>query len=197
MILSQFGMRLKETTIVNQNKTLLFLLIFIMVSFTITGVVADGAGRAFSGFLSLQFQPVRLISDFISTNGIGASLINATVVGITGLLLITLSKVRLSGPTFAAIFTMMGFALFGKTPLNILPIIMGVYLSGKLVGKSFSEYIIIALFGTALGPLVNLVAFELWIYRIVCDRGRNCCRNCYRFHASGDRRIHAAFPPGI
>ncbi len=154
-------MNSEETAIADQNRTLQFLLIFIIFSFIIIGIAADGAGRAFSGFLDLQFQPARLISDFMSTSGPGASLINAAAVGATGLILIALSRVQLSGSTFAAIFTMMGFALFGKTPMNIIPIIIGVYLSGKLVGKSFSEYILIALFGTALGPLVSLVSFEL------------------------------------
>ena len=132
-----------------------------MFSFIVTGIAADGASKAFGGFLDLQFQPARLISDFMSTGGIGASLINAAVVGAVGLILIVLSKVQLSGSTFAAIFTMMGFALFGKTPVNIIPIIIGVYISGKLIGKSFSEYIIIALFGTALGPLISMVTCEL------------------------------------
>ena len=132
-----------------------------MFSFIITGIVADGAGRAFSGFLDLQFRPARLISDYIYERGIGASLINAAAVGITGLILILIAKVQLSGATFAALFTMMGFALFGKTPVNILPIIFGVYLAGKLVGKTFSEYLIISLFGTALGPLVSMVTVEL------------------------------------
>ena len=151
----------KETAIVGQNRTLLFLLIFIMFSFIITGIAADGAATAFGGFLDLQFQPARLISDFMSASGIGASFINAAAVGAVGLIFIVLSKVQLSGSTFAAIFTMMGFALFGKTPVNIIPIIIGVYISGKLVGRSFSEYIIIALFGTALGPLVSLITYEL------------------------------------
>jgi hypothetical protein len=62
----------------------------------------------------------------------------------------------------AAVFTIMGFGLFGKTPTNILPIIVGVFLSARLVGKRFDEYILIALFGTALGPLVSLLAFELF-----------------------------------
>ncbi len=132
-----------------------------MLSFVVTGVAVDGASKAFSGFLDLQFQPARLISDFMATNGVGASLINAAAVGAAGLILIVLSRVQLSGATFAAIFTMMGFALFGKTPMNIIPIFLGVYLSGKLVGKSLSEYIIIALFGTALGPLITLVVVEL------------------------------------
>ena len=140
---------------------LLFLLIFIMSLFIVTGIAVDGPGRAFGGFIDLQFQPARLISDFMATTGTGAALVNAAAVGIVGLLLIIMSKVQLSGSTFAAIFTMMGFALFGKTPMNICPILIGVYLSGKLVGRSFREYIIIALFGTALGPLISVVSFEL------------------------------------
>ncbi len=152
---------MKENVIENQNKTLLFLLVFIMFSIIVTGIAADGAGRAFNGFLELQFRPARLISDYISERGIGASLINAAAVGMTGLILILIAKVQLSGPTFAALFTMMGFALFGKTPMNILPIILGVFLAGRLVGKSFSEYLIIALFGTALGPLVSMVTVEM------------------------------------
>ncbi len=136
-------------------------MVFIVLSFIITGIAADGAGRAFSGFLDIQFRPARLISDFMCESGVGASLINAAAVGATGLILILLAEVQLSGATFAALFTMMGFALFGKTPVNILPIILGVFLAGKLVGKSFSEYLIIALFGTALGPLVSMVTVEM------------------------------------
>lgn len=152
---------MKENVIGNQNKTLLFLLVFIMFSFIVTGIAVDGAGTAFNGFLELQFRPARLISDFICERGIGASLMNAAAVGITALILILIAKVQLSGATFAAIFTMMGFALFGKTPVNILPIVFGVYLAGKLAGKTFSEYLIIALFGTALGPLVSMVTVEM------------------------------------
>ena len=60
----------------------------------------------------------------------------------------------------AAVFTMPGFGLFGKTPLNVLPLIAGVYLAAKVAGKSFREYILIALFGTALGPLVTMLILE-------------------------------------
>ncbi len=132
-----------------------------MGAFFVTGIAVDGFEKAFTGFASLQLRPARLISDFVSDRGIGAALLNATAVGLTGLALILIAKVQLSGATFAAILTMMGFALFGKTPVNILPIIFGVYLAGKLVGKTFSEYLIIALFGTALGPVVSMVTVEM------------------------------------
>lgn len=109
----------------------------------------------------MQLHPARLINDFIEIRGIGAALINGALVGLIGLGLVLLNRVSISGPTYAAILTLIGFGFFGKTPFNIIPIFIGVYLAAKYVGKSFREYIIIALFGSALGPLVSTVAFEL------------------------------------
>jgi hypothetical protein len=68
--------------------------------------------------------------------------------------------VRLSGPTVAAVFTMFGFGLFGKTPLNAIPIFIGVALAARIARKSFREYILMALYGTALGPLITALAVE-------------------------------------
>lgn len=133
----------------------------IIALFILTGLIIDGPGIAISQFFKIQLIPARLINDFIQIAGIGGSLINSAIVGLIGLILILKIKVKLSGPTFAAVFTLMGFGLFGKTVFNILPILLGVYLSGKFVGKQFKEYIIIALFGTALGPVVSLIAFEV------------------------------------
>ncbi len=136
------------------------LLLFILAACFAAAFAADGFGPVLRGFVEIQIHPARLINDYIEIAGIGPALFNAAAVGLVGLLLILITKIGFSGPTFAAVFTMMGFGLFGKTPVNILPIIAGVYLSGRLVGKQFSEYIIIALFGTALGPLVSFFASE-------------------------------------
>ena len=150
-----------------QNKFLLVLLIVIMLSFIGTGLITDGPEKAIRGFIQLQIQPGRLINDFIPVGGIGGTLINSALAGAVGLIIIIILKVQLSGPTYAAIFTIMGFGFFGKTPLNIIPIIFGVYLSAKLAGKMFREYIIIALFGTALGPLVSFIVFEFGLTGVV------------------------------
>ena len=143
-----------------QNTVILVFLIVVMLVFIGTGLIADGPGAAVQGFLKLQIQPGRLINDFIAVAGVGGTLINAALAGAVGLIFIIILKIQLSGPTFAAIFTIMGFGFFGKTPLNIIPIIIGVGLAAKFAGKTFREYIIIALFGTALGPLVSLIVFE-------------------------------------
>ncbi len=145
----------------NQDSVLYTLSWSLIALFIITGITVDGPSEALSGLLTIQLSPGRLINDFIYIGGIGGALINSALVAMIGLLLISVTKVKLSGPTFAAVLTLMGFGLFGKTPLNILPIILGVFISSKFIGKQFKEYIIIALFGTALGPVVSFIAFEI------------------------------------
>lgn len=145
----------------SNHRILLFLICLIIGLLILTGIIVDGPKTALTGFIELQVHPARLINDFIEIRGIGATLVNGALVGLIGLFLILVNKVSLSGPTYAAIFTLIGFGFFGKTPVNILPIFFGVYLSAKYAGKTFKDYIIIALFGSALGPLVTTIAFEL------------------------------------
>lgn len=140
------------------NITSNFLIIMILL-FAGTAFVLDGSG-AIKGFWTLQLHPGRLINDFFAVVGIGGTLLNSAAVGLVAMILIYFTGISFSGPTFAAVFTIMGFGLFGKTPLNILPIVLGVYLSARLVGKRLRDYMIIALFGTALGPLVSVVFLE-------------------------------------
>ncbi len=144
-----------------QERLLARLLWLILILCTVTGFAIQGIGGALRGMWELQVHPARLLNDFTLAAGEGGALVNAALVGAIGLALVRINRVRLSGPTVAAVFTMLGFGLFGKTPANILPIITGVFLSGRLVGKRFNEYILIALFGTALGPLVTLLAIEV------------------------------------
>ncbi len=126
----------------------------------VIGVVSDGLVQSLQGLLLLQQHAGRLINDFTLIGGVGGAMFNAASMGILFLLLVRMSDIRLSGPTIAAVFTIMGFSLFGKTPSNALPIVVGVYLAGRIAGKPFTSYIIIAMFGTALGPLVSFLTYE-------------------------------------
>jgi len=143
-----------------QHRILQVLLLGMVGAFAVAGILEDGPGAAVRGLLAIQMRPARLITDYVATDGAGAALLNGAVVGLLGILLTVISGVELSGPTFAAVFTMMGFALFGKTPANILPVILGVAVAARLARREFAEYLIIALFGTALGPLVSLITWE-------------------------------------
>lgn len=130
---------------------------------TVTAFLHQGFSSTLKNLIIIQMHPGRLISDFTQVGGAGAALLNAVLVSSMGLFLVYINKVSLSGPTLAAFFTIFGFGLFGKTPLNILSIFIGVYFSSRIIGQPFHRYILIALFGSALGPLVTYVVFELGI----------------------------------
>jgi len=142
------------------EKALYWLLLIVILLFMGLGLAHRGPLAALRGLVLLQQHPARLINDFTVVGGIGAALLNAALGGAFALGLVRVTSVRLSGPTIAAIFTVMGFSLFGKTVLNMAPIVLGVYIAGFLVQKPFKNNIMIALFGTALGPLVSFLAFE-------------------------------------
>jgi len=142
------------------EKHLYRLMLVTIAIFGVVGLLRDGPAQAIQGFLILQRHPSRLINDFTVIGGNGGAFLNTSLMGALSLGLIRLNRVRLSGPTMAAIFTIMGFSLFGKTAVNAIPVMIGVYFAGKIVGKPFKNYIIIAMFGTALGPLVTFMVYE-------------------------------------
>ncbi len=139
----------------------LYLLMTAIIGSTILlGLFLQGPRECAEGLVRILAGPARLVNDFTVTGGEGASLVNASLVALAGMLLVYFTKVSLSGPTVAAVMTMMGFGLFGKTLLNIAPVILGVACAARFMKKSFKEYILIALFGTALGPITSAVAVE-------------------------------------
>jgi len=146
-----------------QERNLYILLVTLLIAMVVTGLAIQGISSTGLGLLAIQRNSGRLINDFTTIGGSGAALCNAAMVATVGLLLVRFAAIPLSGPTIAAFFTLLGFGLFGKTPLNIIPIIFGVFLSARIAGKTFREYIIIALFGTALGPVVSFMMMEVGI----------------------------------
>jgi hypothetical protein len=111
------------------------------------------------GLLSIARAPGLLVSDYLAIGGLGAAFVNAGLVGLAGLLLSHFNNVRLSGPTISAVFTMAGFGFFGKNWWSIWPIILGVALFSRVTRHPFKSYILVALFGTALAPLVTQVTY--------------------------------------
>jgi len=150
-----------EVLLATRDRVLFRFVAATITLFLLFGILADGPSSALEGFLRLQTSPTRLLSDFTVMEGVGASFVNAACVGLAGLLVLRFNKISFSGPTVAAIFTMIGFALFGKTLLNCIPIILGVSIAALIVGKQPKEYVLIAMFGTALGPVISFVAFEV------------------------------------
>ncbi|MBC8446232.1 MAG: DUF1576 domain-containing protein [Chloroflexi bacterium] len=137
----------------------LLLLGLYMLALLGLGLACEPVGAILPGLLRIFQSPGLLLSDYLEIGGLGAALVNAGLVGMAGLLLAYFNGVLLSGPIIAAVFTMAGFGLFGKNLLNIWPIILGVALFSRAARRPFKSYILVAMFGTALAPLVGQVAY--------------------------------------
>lgn len=130
---------------------------------SVYGLAASGFdfGAMIRGMGAIIISPDILINDYASIAGLGPAFVNAALCVLVALGLLKISRVSISGPAIAAIFTIAGFSLFGKNIANIWPGILGAYLYSAISRRPFSENIIVALFGTALAPLSSEVAFGL------------------------------------
>lgn len=143
---------------------LYFVLSLCLLAMMLAGFLADGFIQSINGFVVLQTHSSRLINDFTEIAGSGGALLNAAVMGFISMAIIKFSGVSMSGPTLAAVFTITGFSLFGKTPLNTIPLMLGVFLAAKFARRPFRSYILMALYGTALGPMVSYMVSEAGLH---------------------------------
>lgn len=102
-----------------------------------------------------------LITDYFELAGYGAAFLNAMLVMGMGLVLLRKEDVRFVGITMAAVFINVGYALWGKNPVNILPILLGFLIYARVQKARFSRYIYTAFFGTSLAPLMTELLFIL------------------------------------
>ncbi len=151
---------------VQGTKTLEAFVLTVVLGLFLAGMLSGDAVQTLHGFFRLQVTPARLVSDFIAVAGVGPTLVNVAAVGCLGYLFLVLNRLQVTGAGVAALFTMMGFAFFGKTLFNCIPIMLGVSLSALIVEKKPRDYALIAMFGTAMGPLITFIAFELGMRHI-------------------------------
>jgi Protein of unknown function (DUF1576) len=96
-------------------------------------------------------------TDFISLAGFCPTLVNMGLAGAVATVYVLLVGGDLNGPVVGAIFTIVGFAAYGKHPRNILPIMLGVFIGSlaKPWAASDPSIVLAALFGTTLAPIAG------------------------------------------
>ncbi|MGI6084576.1 MAG: DUF1576 domain-containing protein [Acetivibrionales bacterium] len=118
------------------------------------------------GFIKIICSPANLLTDYIQLSNIGATFFNVGVMVLLSIGIVKVNGIAISGPIIAAVFTVAGFSFFGKNLFNSIPITIGVFLFAKMDRKPFRNYVLQALFGTALGLLVSeFVYMQIITYR--------------------------------
>ena len=127
--------------------------------FLILAFIIDKPAEVISGFYRISTSRSILVTDYIAIGGIGATLLNVAIVGISGVFMLNRLGVKPNGPNIMALWMSIGFAFFGKNVFNMLPLTFGVWLFAKYSRASFSKYYLSALLAATLTPTVSEIAF--------------------------------------
>ena len=139
-----------------------------LILFTITiilfyGIAFSCAGPAeiIDGFNRIVRARDVLITDYFIMGGYGAAFFNSALVMTISLAIILILKMDFTGLTVASIMIMGGFALFGKQPFNILPIIFGTIFYAKVQGVKASRYIHVGFLASGVAPIITELNYLL------------------------------------
>lgn len=159
-ILRMFDFEVKTVRFIYEGDDLIMrgFMLFLSLSLMAYGLYRNGGIKGYDKILK---RSGRLVSDFVIENHMGLVLFNMGLLGLLTTLYVILVQGPMNGPVMGGIFTVMGFAAFGKQPKNIIPIILGVFLTSLLnkydVGST--DAILVALFGTTISPVAGHYGF--------------------------------------
>lgn len=135
----------------------IFSLFLLLAAACLTGTPAEIA----QGMGKIIFSRDALITDYFELAGYGASFFNSALVFAMAVGLVLSQKIPFTGLTMAAVFINAGYALWGKNPVNILPVFVGTAIYARLQKARLGRYIYTALFGTCLAPLLTELVYLL------------------------------------
>lgn len=145
------------------RRFILFTILYLLAA----AFLLDTPAGIFEGMKRIVISRDALITDYFVIGGYGAAFFNAAMVMLMEYGLLLVEKVNFTGLTLAAMYINAGFALFGKNPVDILPIILGTMVYAAYHHTRLSRYIYTAMFGTCLAPfvteLVYILPFNPWI----------------------------------
>lgn len=110
-----------------------------------------------------QYRPIlrhsgRVVADFTALDGLGPTFVNMALTGALGALYLRWMGVDLNGPLLCCIFSLVGFAAFGKHPRNVIPVALGAVASSRLMGNipiNSPAVLLATLLCTGLAPIAG------------------------------------------
>lgn len=148
------------------GKELRYYCLFSAALLFVTAFLFAGPKEIVTGMRTIVHSRDALITDYFELAGYGAAFFNAGIMLLIAVTLVEVVHLPYTGLTLSAIFLNVGFAFWGKNPINILPIIAGTWLYAKLHRLHFARFVYTALFATCLAPfvseLVYILPFSYW-----------------------------------
>jgi len=135
------------------------IMLCIYAFFIVYAFVSEPPGEVIRGFLRIITSQSVLVTDYIAVGGLGATLLNAAVTGLAGVIMLKLKKVKPNGAIIAALWLTLGFSFFGKNIYNMIPLTTGVWLFSRYMREPFSNFSLVALLVATVSPTVSEISF--------------------------------------
>jgi len=134
---------------------------YIGSSLIILAFILDSPSKILSGYKVILLSESILLTDYLLIAGIGATLLNSGLLIMVSYLIIKKLDLRVTGPLFAGILTIGGFAFFGKNPLNVFIVWSGIYLYTKYKKISLRSVTLTFLFSSGIASVVSYIMFGI------------------------------------
>ena len=113
-----------------------------------------------SGMMTILVSPSQLFTDYMEIASVGSTLLNVAIM--LGISIYSYKKLEipLNGTVIGSLGMLAGFSFFGKNLFKSIPFMIGVWIYTKVTKQNYRNYVIVGLFGSALGPLISFLAFS-------------------------------------
>ncbi len=163
-IFKLFNLDYQTNLIYTNDSHLLLLYLFIFICIVYIGLGLFLSNFDIKGYRDLLKLSGRAATDFTRRDNQPLTMLNIGITGLAALGILLLLDVHVNGPVFGGLFTIIGFAAFGKHVRNILPPMIGVFLLTVIFNIELSVPVILAiLFSTALAPIAGEFGFIIGI----------------------------------
>lgn len=155
-IFRMFGWEITNNHVISHNSHdfLLKMLIIFSLVLLILGIFYCLQDKSFH-LITLFKSSGKIMTDFVTLQGLGSTLINMGLMGFLTIGYLLLMKGQLNGPVLGAVISVIGFSAYGNHPFNSVPVLLGVYLGGmvNIYDMNATSFLLAALFSTTLGPI--------------------------------------------
>lgn len=142
-------------------------MIFICLSMLVVAFIVDTPKDIFLGLQKIIVSPDILLTDYLEVGGMGATFVNASIMGLINIYLLKRYKSDITGLSIAALWTVIGFSFIGKNLFNFWPIYLGGYLYSRVKNIKFDSIILVLMFATTLSPVVSELTFGSYLPTIL------------------------------
>ncbi|MFH0766754.1 MAG: DUF1576 domain-containing protein [Bacillota bacterium] len=132
--------------------------IIFLISIIIT-LTLEPLSSMLSGYRQILTNSSVLLSDYLLIGGLAATFLNVILTTGLNILILKWLKIEITGSIFACLFTIAGFAFFGKNLYNALPLYFGILLYCKATKTKCKDHILVFLLSSGISPVTSFLIF--------------------------------------